>query len=140
MVKKDLLWGNRIMYLSTEYTLEVARGITFKPLGLLVQGLYATVFAEAAGLWNCDILDFSFTKLLGMGNEFKASELGESYLKDAGLRIDLPFVLFENWHAYLTFTWARRLSLDDAVLSIDAAGKARHLDKDRFSFNFLLTN
>ncbi|MBN1127647.1 MAG: PD40 domain-containing protein [Chitinispirillaceae bacterium] len=138
MIRKDLLWGNRIMYLNAEYTFEVARGITLKPLGLLVQGLYATVFAEAAGLWNSDILDFSLTELLGMGNGF--SNPGESFIKDAGLRIDLPFVLFENWNAFITFTWARRLSLDDAILSIDAADNIRHLDKDRFSFNFLLTN
>jgi hypothetical protein len=140
MVNKDLLRGNRIMYLSAEYTLEITRGLTFKPLGFLLQGLYATVFAETAGLWNTDIQDFSFTKFLGMNDTFDMRQLGDSYLKDAGLRIDLPFILLENWRAYLSFTWARRLSLDDEILSIDASGRIRHLDKNRFSFDFLLTN
>jgi hypothetical protein len=145
---RDLLWGNRVMYLNASYTFEIARNITFKPLGLLFQGLYATAFAEGAAVWNCDMLDFSLPEFLGMGAEFDLYRLGKSYLKDAGLRLEVPFVLFENWRGYLAFSWARRMSLDDKILSVDYVtinniqrpSKIWYLDRNRFSFTVVLTN
>jgi Tol biopolymer transport system component len=139
-IPNDLLWGNRIMYLRGEYTFEAARGITFKPLGLLLQGIYLTAFAEAAGLWNTDLLDFSLADFLGTNGDIELSQLGKSYLKDAGLRFETPFVLFENWRGFFSFTWARRWSLDDKILGFDASGQVRHLDKNRFSCIFTIFN
>jgi hypothetical protein len=139
-IQHDILKGNRIMYLDAEYTFEVARGITFRPLGLLFQGIYATAFAEAAGLWNSDILDFSLKDFLGTGGTMALSKLGKSYFKDMGLRIEIPFVCFENWHGLFSFTWSRRLNLDDQILRIDQSGNIVYLDKNRFYFNMLFIN
>ena len=144
----DLLWGNRVMYLNASYTIEIARNITFKPLGLLFQGVYATAFAEGAAVWNNDMLDFSFPEFLGMGKAFEPSLLGKSYLKDAGLRLEVPFVLFENWRGFLSFSWARRMSLDDKILRVEYVtvnntqrpSKIWYLDQNRFSFTVALTN
>jgi Tol biopolymer transport system component len=144
----DILWGNRIMFLNASYTLEAARALTFKPFGILLQGIYLTAFAEAAALWNGNLPDFSFTEFLGMGREYDLSRIGKTYLKDAGARVEIPFVLFENWRGFLSFTWARRLSLDDKVSRIDYVNinnvlrpsRIYHLDQNRFSFTLALTN
>ncbi|MBN1131288.1 MAG: PD40 domain-containing protein [Chitinispirillaceae bacterium] len=144
-IERDILWGNRIMYLNASYTFELARGITFKPLGLLLQGVYATAFAEGAALWNSDLGVFSFQEILGIDRPDDFSRIGKSYLKDAGLRLDLPFVLFENWNAFFSFTWACRLSLDDKIYGIDydrqgRPSRIRRLDKNRYSFTLVFTN
>ncbi|MBN2036160.1 MAG: PD40 domain-containing protein [Chitinispirillaceae bacterium] len=146
--RHDLLAGNRIMYLNAEYTYEIIRGLTFKPLGLLVQGIYATGFAEAAGVWNVDLRESTLSDFLGMGPSFDPFRIGKSYLKDAGLRLEIPFVLFENWRGFFAFSWARRLSLDGRILRIEyetrngalLPSKIWRLDKNRFSFDLYLSN
>jgi hypothetical protein len=145
---RDLLWGNRIMYFNASYTCEIARNITFKPLGLLLQGIYATAFGEAAAVWNTDLLDFSLPEFLGMGSEYDPRRVGKSYLKDAGVRLEVPFVLFENWQGYFAFSWARRMSLDNKALRVEyitinnteRPSKIWYLDRNRFSFTVALTN
>jgi hypothetical protein len=140
---QDILWGNRIMYLNASYTFELARGVTYRPFGLLLQGVYLTAFAEGAALWNSDFLDFSLGELLGLAGETSIFRLGHNYLKDAGLRVEVPFVLFENWRAFFSFQWARRMSLGEKILRIERSGNETYiyrLDKNRYSFSLSLSN
>jgi Tol biopolymer transport system component len=134
----DIMWGNRLLYLKLECSVELFRGLAFEPLGLLFQTAYLTPFVEAASVWNTDWKDFTLDMVLGKTKS--NGRLGESYLKDCGLRFELPFVLFENWGGIFYFIWAYRLDLDDKIVEITKDGRILGLDKHRFSFGFYLLN
>ena len=130
-VDDDILDGNGIIYYDIEYTLELFQGLTVPGPGITVNGLYITPFFEMANLWNRDWKNFNGWDLLPMTKDKKWDE---SYLRDFGLRVDLQFMFLDSWHGLFSFTWARRLDLDDEILDIKKNGDIVHLDKDRFIF------
>ncbi len=60
------------------------------------------------------------------------------FLRDAGLRVDLQFIMFDKWQGLFSFTWAYRMDLDDKILKIKDNGDIVKLDKNRFIFTFHL--
>lgn len=137
-IGKDILEGNGVMYYSLEYTLEFLRGATIPGIGFTVNGLFFTPFIETAALWNSDWSDFDFKNVLPIIVKNNKLQLNESYLSDAGIRTDLNFTIFDTWRGSFSFTWTRRLSLDDAILEVKEDGTIVHLDKNRFKISIEL--
>lgn len=134
-VDDDILDGNGIMYYGIEYTMELFQGLTIPGPGITVNGLYVTPFFEMANLWNRDWKNFNGWDLIPVTKDKKWDE---SYLRDFGLRVDLQFIILDSWHGLFSFTWGRRLDLDDEILEIKKNGEIVHLDKDRFMFTLQL--
>lgn len=133
--ERDILWGNSIMYYNFEYTIELLKDLTIKPFGLNIKGLYLTPFFETASVWNCNWRDFSPRQILPLGTSDGKIVWREEFLRDAGIRVDLPFVIFDTWQGFFSFTWARRLDLDDAIVAIQPNGDLIGLDKNRYRFS-----
>jgi hypothetical protein len=131
---EDILWGNGIMYYGVEYNLEIFRGLTFRPFGVLLKGVYLSPFFELAAVWNRNWRDFELSDLVPFTSRGGSLRRRDSFLRDAGLRVDLPLVILDTWEGLLSFTWAHRLDLDKEVVSIKRNGDKVHLDRDRFSF------
>lgn len=132
----DIMWGNGILYGSLEYTLELFRGLSSSSAGMLVEGLYVTPFFEIASIWNEDWAHFPLRRTDDGHLTWEAD-----YFRDIGVRTELVFQWAHHWHGLLTFTWARRLDLDDAVLRYEREGNRvtkTYLDKDRFSLTLHL--
>jgi len=134
-IDDDILDGNGIIYYGIEYTLELFQGVTIPGPGITVRGLYLSPFFEMANLWNRDWKNFNGWDLLPVTKEQKRNK---SFLRDFGLRVDFEFMVLDSWHGLFSFTWARRLDLDDEILEIKDNGKIVYLDKDRFMFAFQL--
>jgi len=130
----DIMWGNSVAYYAVEYSIELLRGAAIGPLGMLFKGLYVTPFFEAAAVWNAHWRDFELKRFVPLRAVDGEVVWRRGFLRDAGLRLELPLTFLDTWNAFLAFTWARRLDLDDAILEVKADGTLVGLPKNRFSF------
>jgi hypothetical protein len=133
---EDILSGNGIGYYNFEYTLHTFHGLTLSAIGMVFNGILITPFVEAGCVWNdnwrnIDDIVYNFTPFFF--NFKKDIILNPNYIWDTGLRVDVPFTFFNTWDCKFSFTWARRLSLEDKV---DVNGNK--LAKDRYIFAFTL--
>jgi len=135
---EDIMWGNGIFYGSIEYTLEILRGANLHGPGLMLRGLYITPFLEWSKLWNGDWSDLEIEVDRNEPPWEWVTYHGTKrpLLRDWGVRTELALVMATVWNASLSFTWARRLDLDSALLDYEQTGNRvtkTYLDKDRFS-------
>lgn len=133
---EDILSGNGIGYYNFEYTLHTFHGLTLSAIGMVFNGILITPFVEAGCVWNenwrdIDDIVYNFTPFFF--NFKKDIILNPNYIWDTGLRVDVPFTFFNTWDCKFSFTWARRLSLEDKK---DVNGNK--LAKDRYIFAFTL--
>jgi hypothetical protein len=134
-VSRDILWGNGMAYYGAEYTLELLRGATIPVLGVILKGLYLTSFFETAGVRNSGWGEFDAENLSPINTGSSDIKWRNSFLRDAGIRLELPLQFLDTWNAWLSFTWARRIDLDDEILEIRDDGTLIGLPRDRYSFD-----
>jgi hypothetical protein len=129
-VNRNILWGNGIAYYKLEYTAELFSGLTIPPLGMVIQGLYITPFMETANLWNRNWRDFKIQDLIPF--DFNKFAPKQSFLSDAGFRVELAFNFADTWNGYLSFMWAHRLSLGE-MEEIGSNGNIVKHARDKFT-------
>ncbi|MBD3422339.1 MAG: hypothetical protein GF398_19675 [Chitinivibrionales bacterium] len=140
-VDRDILWGNGLLFLNLEASFSLLRDVNVPALGMLLRDILLTPFVEAATVWNENLPDLRMEHLIGNS----ASGNFGNFLRDAGLRLDMPMVLFNNWQALLSLTAVMRLDLDDEIAGIeynqqDGSITLSRLDKFRFSIVFQMVN